>query len=140
MASADLEAAAKLGDCALLRVELDWRPGEETPRVTVRSLQGFDSMQAIRLKIDVETSEPAAIPALAALVAQERGGRGEMWLRAILPGGATASVLLGRDFNLDAELVARIERLPGVTARIATVDTTRDVPRAPPRLSLVAAE
>jgi DNA polymerase-3 subunit alpha len=140
MASADLEAAAKLGDCALLRVELDWRPGEETPRVTVRSIQGFDTMQSIRLKIDVETSEPAVIPALAALVADERGGRGEMWLKALLPDGATAAVLLGRDFSLDAELVARIERLPGVTARIGTVDISRDIPRSPPRLSLVAAE
>ena len=132
MASADLESAAKAGDCALLRVELDWRPGEETPRVTVRSLQGFDTMQAIRLKIDVETSETAAIPRLAALVADERGGRGEMWLKAMLPDGTQATILLGRDFNLDAELVARIERLPGVTARIGTAGAS-----GPPRLSIV---
>jgi DNA polymerase-3 subunit alpha len=39
-------------------------------------------------------------------------------------------VLLGRDFLLDAELAARIERLPGVTARIGTV--------GPPRLALVS--
>ena len=134
MASADLEGAAKAGACALLRVELDWRPGEETPRVTVRSLQSFESMQSIRLKVDVETSEAAVIPRLAALMADERGGRGEMWLKAVLPDGACASLLLGRDFNLDAELVARIERLPGVTARISTAGN------APPRLTLVAAE
>ena len=132
LVAADLEGTAKAGACALLRVELDWRPGEETPRVTVRSLQSFETMQSIRLKIDVETGDPAAIPALAALIVEERGGRGEMWLKALLPNGARADVLLGRDFNLDAELVARIERLPGVTARIATV--------GPPRLSVVAAE
>ena len=122
MASAELEAAAKAGTCALLRVELDWRAGEETPRVTVRGLQGFDSMQSIRLRVDVETADPAVIPALAALVADERGGRGEMYLRAILPDQSCAELLLGRDFRLDAELVARIERLPGMTARIGTVD------------------
>jgi len=122
MAAAELEGAAKAGACALLRVELDWRAGEETPRVTVRGLQSFESMQSIRLRVDVETADPAAIPALAALVASERGGRGEMYLRAVLPDRSSAELLLGRDFQLDAELVARIERLPGLTARIGTVD------------------
>ena len=121
MASAELENAAKSGACALLRVELDWRAGEETPRVTVRGLQSYDSMQSIRLRVDVETADPAVIPALAALVADERGGRGEMYLQALLPDQTCAEVLLGRDFRLDAELVARIERLPGMTARIGTV-------------------
>ena len=122
MASGELEAAAKAGACALLRVELDWRAGEETPRVTVRALQSFESMQSIRLRVDVETSDPAVIPALAALVSEEHGGRGEMVLSALLPNGSRAELLLGRDFRLDAELVARIERLPGMTARIGTVD------------------
>ncbi|MBP8230901.1 MAG: DNA polymerase III subunit alpha [Rhizorhabdus sp.] len=120
LASAELETAAKTGACALLRVELDWRAGEETPRVTIRTLQGFDTMESIRLRVDVETADAAAIPALAALVAGERGGRGEMYLKALLPDGSRAEVLLGRDFRLDAELVARIERLPGLTARIGT--------------------
>jgi DNA polymerase-3 subunit alpha len=119
-ASNELESAARSGACALLRVELDWRAGEETPRVTVRGLQSYESMQQIKLRVDVETADPATIPALAALVAGERGGRGEMYLKAILPDGAQAQVLLGRDFQLDAELVARIERLPGMTARIGT--------------------
>jgi len=45
-----------------------------------------------------------------------------MYLRAVLPDRSSAELLLGRDFQLDAELVARIERLPGLTARIGTVD------------------
>ncbi|MDB5686706.1 MAG: polymerase subunit alpha, partial [Rhizorhabdus sp.] len=131
MAAAELEEAAKEGACALLRVELDWRPGEETPRVTIRGLQNFDMLNGqTRLRIDVETADPAVIPALAHLVTGDRGGRGELWLKALLPDHATADVLLGRDFRLDAELVARIERLPGVTARIGTVGA--------PRLQLVS--
>ena len=121
LAAGELETAARAGACALLRVELDWRAGEETPRVTVRGLQSYDTMQQIRLRVDVETSDPAAIPALAALMADERGGRGEMYLKALLPDGSQAELLLGRDFELDAELVARIERLPGVAARIGTL-------------------
>jgi len=119
-ASNELENAARSGACSLLRVELDWRAGEETPRITVRGLQSYESMQQIRLRIDVETADAKVIPALAALVADERGGRGEMYLKALLADGTRAEVLLGRDFQLDAELVARIERLPGMTARIGT--------------------
>ena len=39
-------------------------------------------------------------------------------------------VVLGRDFRLDAELAARIERIPGVTAVRLSAAT-------PPRLALV---
>src|SRR5581483_7618889 len=36
-----VETAARDGSCVLLTVELDRRPGEETPRVTIRSLVPF---------------------------------------------------------------------------------------------------
>jgi DNA polymerase-3 subunit alpha len=131
-ASADLEAAARAGGCALLRVELDRRPGEETPRVTIRGLQSFETMaNTTRLRIEVETDDPHALPALAALVEGERGGRGELALKALLPDGGEARVRLGRDYLLDAELAARLERLPGVLAvRLSAAD--------PPRLALVS--
>ena len=50
------------------------------------------------------------------MVAGERGGNGQLRLRAPLPGGGEAELVLGRDFRLDAELAARIERVPGVSA------------------------
>jgi DNA polymerase-3 subunit alpha len=113
--SADVEAAARAGGCALLSVELDRRPGEETPRVTIRRVQPFEALaNSIRLRIEIEAADPAVLPALAALVEGERGGRGELALKARLPDGGEAQVRLGRDYLLDAELAARIERLPGV--------------------------
>ncbi|MGL1190136.1 hypothetical protein ACSTLK_23830, partial [Vibrio parahaemolyticus] len=39
-----LEEAARAGGCALATVELDRRPGEETPRVTVKKLQAFETL------------------------------------------------------------------------------------------------
>ncbi|WP_156680520.1 DNA polymerase III subunit alpha [Sphingomonas profundi] len=120
--SADLEVAAKLGGCALLSVELDRRDGDETPRVTVRRVQPFEGLASnARLRLDIETRDPAAVERIAAIVGEARGGRGEMRLKALLPDGGEATVLLGRDFLLDAELAARIERVPGVMARLATV-------------------
>ena len=131
MASNEVENAAKSGACALLYVELDRRPGEEAPRVTVRSLQLFEALsKRTRLQLEVEVEDAGALAALAALVGGDRGGNGELRLRARLDGGGEAEVVLGRDFALDAELAARIERVPGVTA-------VRLSAAAPPRLALV---
>jgi DNA polymerase III subunit alpha len=110
-----LEEAAKSGDCGLMTVELDRQPGEETPRVTVKRIQRFEALASnARLKADVTVSDVAALPMLSALMAGERGGRGELVLHAVLSEGRTGTVLLGRDFALDAELAARIEAVPGV--------------------------
>jgi DNA polymerase-3 subunit alpha len=130
-ASAQVEAAAKSGACALLNVELDRRPGEEAPRVTIRSLQLFESLsKRARLQLEVEVDEVAAIARLAEAVADDRGSQGELRLRVRIEGGE-AELILGRDFRLDAELAARLERLQGVVAVRLSV--------APqPRLALVS--
>jgi DNA polymerase III subunit alpha len=110
-----LEESAKVGACVLLTVELDRQAGEETPRITVKRSQPFDGLAAhTRLKAVITLSAPTAVAALAGLVSGERGGRGEISIFAHLSGGAQATIRLGRDFALDAELAARIEALPGV--------------------------
>ena len=131
-ASAEVENAAKAGACALLNVELDRRPGEEAPRVTVRSLQLFESLsKRTRLHLEVEVEDAEALGRLAEAVAEERGGNGELRLRARLEDGGEAELVLGRDFRLDAELAARIERIPGIAAvRLSAA-------AGPPRLALV---
>ena len=124
-------AAAKGGQCALIGVELDRRPGEETPRVTIRSLQGFEGLaRRTRLQIEVEVEEEAALGLLAAETAAAHGGTGQLLLRARLAIGE-AQLVLGRDFLVDAELAARLERIPGVAAvRLAVAEA--------PRLALVS--
>jgi DNA polymerase III subunit alpha len=124
-------AFAKGGQCALLGVELDRRPGEETPRLAIRSLQSFEGLsRRTRLQLEVAVDDPTAIRALAALVAGERGGNGQIALRAAWNGGE-ADVVLGRDFRVDAELAARIERIGGILGvRLAVAEA--------PRLALVS--
>ncbi|HEX8623951.1 MAG TPA: DNA polymerase III subunit alpha [Allosphingosinicella sp.] len=115
-AAAQVEAAAKSGACALLNVELDRRPGEEAPRVTIRSLQLFESLsKRARLQLEVEVDHVDAVARLAEAVAEDRGSQGELRLRVRIEGGE-AELVLGRDFRLDAELAARLERLEGVVA------------------------
>jgi len=109
-----MEEVAASGGCALLTVELDRQPGEETPRVTIKRVQKFEGLaNNTRLKAEVEVGDVAGVLALAALVSGERGGRGELLLHTNV-NGTRASLRLGRDFALDAELAQRIEALPGV--------------------------
>jgi DNA polymerase-3 subunit alpha len=129
--AAQVEEAAKVGGCGLLGVELDRRPGEETPRVTVRSIQGFESLsKRTRLQLQVEAEGPGVLGRLAAAVGESRGGNGQLRLRTRLDNGET-DIILGRDFLLDAELAARIERVEGiVSVRLSVAE--------PPRLALVS--
>jgi DNA polymerase-3 subunit alpha len=129
--AAQVEEAAKAGGCGLFSVELDRRPGEETPRVTIRSIQSFESLsKRTRLQIEVEIEGPEVLPRLAAAVAESRGGNGQLRLKTMHEAGE-AQLVLGRDFALDAELAARIERLEGiVSVRLAVAEA--------PRLALVS--
>ena len=112
--AADLEEAAREGGCGLITVELDRRPGEETPRVTVKRIQPFEALASqARFVVEVRVEQAGALPALAGLLEHQRGARGEVIVRAPLAEGE-ATLLLGRDFLLDLELVHRIEDLPGV--------------------------
>ena len=129
--SAQVEDAAKSGTCALLNVDLDRRPGEETPRVTIRTIQSFESLsKRSRLQLEIAVENVAAVTAIAAAVVGDRGGNGQLKLRVPIEGGY-ADLVLGRDFLLDAETAARIERLDGVTSvRLTAAEA--------PRLALVS--
>ncbi|THD36666.1 MAG: DNA polymerase III subunit alpha [Sphingomonas sp.] len=129
--ASDLEEAARNGGCGLLTVELDRRAGEETPRVTIKRIQPFESLaNTTRMMLDIAVDDVVAIPAICALLSEARGARGEARVTAALPDGGSATVLLGRDFLLDLELTDRIAGLPGVSSAEVVI--------APPqRLALV---
>ena len=127
-----IEQALRNGECGLISAELDRRPGEETPRITVRRFQPLDRMAGdARLRLDLTIADAGCLPALAQLLASARGGRGEILVRCPLANDGEAVVRLGRDFLLDAEIVGAAERLPGVVAAALTAST-------PPRLALVS--
>ncbi len=117
-------AAAASGDAVLVHGELLWRPGEDAPRVTVRGVRPLAALAArmrCRLTLDFAGTDP--VPGLAALVGDRRGGRGEIVARIALGGGRRAQLLLGHDFAIDHEVVAKVERLRGVAAAsLAAID------------------
>ncbi len=117
-ASVALEALAASGGCALVQTECDWREGEETPRVAVRSVQSLDKLVTttpLRLSLAVDGVAPLA--GLQALLGHARGGRSEamLFVQPDAEAEPVAVVRLGRDFAIDQELVQRIERMAGVT-------------------------
>jgi DNA polymerase-3 subunit alpha len=113
-ASAAIEAAARAGTCGLLTVELDKRPGDELPRVAIKRFQPLDTLaKRTRLQMEVRLSSPALIPAVARELKQALGGGGMVRFVLPLSTGGEAIVVAGRDFALDAELEARIERITG---------------------------
>jgi DNA polymerase-3 subunit alpha len=128
--AADLEEAARVGGCGLITVELDRRPGEEAPRISVKRIQPFETLASTaRFVLEVTVADPAAFAPLARLLADHRGARGEVRARLAMPdreGEGETVILLGRDFLLDAELAGHVEALHGITATtLGTSEATR---------------
>jgi DNA polymerase-3 subunit alpha len=125
-----LQKAAESGACGLVTVELDRRAGDDMPRLAVKRFQPIDSVaKSTRLQMVVRC-DPAAVGAVCVELAANRGGNGVARLILPLISGGEAKLLLGRDFALDAELAARIERIAGEES----VDLSA---QPPPRLALV---
>ena len=126
-----LEAAAKQGACGLLTVELDRRSGDDVPRVAIKRFQPLDALaQRTRLQMTVRVADAAAGARVVREVSDARAGNGVLRFIVPLAGGGEAVVLAGRDFALDGELAARIERITGEgSVELSAMD--------PPRLALV---
>jgi DNA polymerase-3 subunit alpha len=126
-----LQKAAQSGACGLITVELDRRAGDDSPRAAVKRFQPIESV-AKRSRLQMLVTVPAAelVPRLSSELQGHRGGNGIVRLSLRLSDGGEAVVLAGRDFALDAELAARIERIVGE----GNVDLTV---QEPPKLALV---
>ncbi|MDB5708107.1 MAG: polymerase subunit alpha [Sphingomonas bacterium] len=108
--AADLEEAARNGGCGIITVELDRRPGEDSPRVSIKRIQPFEALATnARFVLEADIVSPEGVATLAAALADARGGRGQVWVNAALPDGGSARVLLGRDFLIYGELAGKIE-------------------------------
>jgi len=126
-----LRAAAERMACGLLTVELDRRAGDDAPRVAIKRFQPIESLaKRTRLQMVVTVNGAGLMPQVAAELAVCRGGTGTVRFRLPLSQGGEASVVIGRDFALDAELAARIERIAGEGAVDLSI-------QEPPKLALV---
>jgi len=126
---AALEAAAKSGECGLITVELDRRPGDDVPRVAIKRFQPFDTLaKKTRLQLTVRLGDAGQVAAITKELT--RGSSGAVRVIVALADDREATLLLGRDFALDADLAARLERQIGEGSVELSV-------QAPPQLALV---
>jgi DNA polymerase-3 subunit alpha len=126
-----LEAAAKAAQCGLLTVELDRRAGDETPRVTIKRFQSLTELaKRTRLQMTIRLPDLALAERIARDLADARGSNGLIRFIVPLATGGEAAVIAGRDYALDEELAARVERITGV----GSVDLSV---QEPPKLALV---
>jgi DNA polymerase-3 subunit alpha len=129
--SAALEAAAKVGGCGLLSVELDRRSGDDSPRVTIKRFQPLSELaKRTRLQLTVRVSDSIAAERIARELADLRGSNGLVRFIVPITSGGVAVIVAGRDYALDGELASRIERIAGE----GNVDLSV---QEPPKLALV---
>jgi DNA polymerase III subunit alpha len=128
---AALQQAAASGACGVLTVEVDRRPGDELPRVAVKRFRALDDLaKRSRLEMAVKLADAALAGEIAAELSSSRGGNGMVRLVVPLSVGGAATILAGRDFVLDAELAARVERIAGEGSVELSI-------QEPPKLALV---
>nr|WP_260483928.1 DNA polymerase III subunit alpha [Sphingomicrobium flavum] len=126
MACEAVEEAAKSGECGLITAELDRKPGEEEPRVTIKHFKPLSQIaETQRLKLDIRLVDAAALPLIAEVL--ERGGRGVVRITVPIDGRRDAMLLIGRDFILDADVADKLTRLLGEDA----VELGADTPARP---------
>ena len=114
----------------MLTVELDRRAGDETPRVTIKRFQPLDTLaKKTRLEMIIRASHDL-VPLIARELNEARGGNGVVRFLVALSNGGQATVLAGRDFELDGELAERITRISGEGSVTLAA-------QEPPRLALV---
>jgi DNA polymerase III subunit alpha len=112
---ADLAEWAKTSECLLLNIEMDLPPGEEIPRIAVRSakpLSGLVANTQFKMLLDIERED--AFMQLQGLILPLGGGRGEVVVRTRAADGKTADITIGRKFRLDVELVEKVKGIEGV--------------------------
>jgi DNA polymerase-3 subunit alpha len=113
-AAAAVEAAAKGSLCGLLSVELDRRPGEDQPRVTIKRFQPLEEVaRRSRVELTVRCPDGPAVEAVLGEIKALPTGSGLIRLLVPVSGERKALLLLPGRFAVDAELAARLTRFVG---------------------------
>ena len=113
-----IERAVAEGQPLLVDVELQWREGDDAPRLTIRGASYLEALARntrALLRIRLGADAPAGVAAqLAALLPQ--GGRSVVEATLPLAGGGEAVLRLGEQLSLPPGVEAAIRELPGVVS------------------------
>jgi DNA polymerase III subunit alpha len=126
-----IEALANESPALLIGMELQWKDGEDVPRLTLRSCQPLaDLARRTRGRMVVQITHPAEVGVLLQVVSTcQAQGRGELVAEVITEAGP-ARLVLGRHYLIDADLEAAVARALGPERVVQEV-------LEPPQLALV---
>jgi DNA polymerase-3 subunit alpha len=117
-AQAAVEASIAAGEPLLFEVELQWREGDDAPRLTIQAARPLAALvKSARALLAIQLApgaDASLVPALAAWL--PRGGRSVVEASVPFAGGGHAVVRLGSDFTLQPGTETEIALLPGVAA------------------------
>ncbi|MEO6152428.1 MAG: DNA polymerase III subunit alpha [Croceibacterium sp.] len=105
------------GICILLQVELDSPSADEPPRVTVRGarpLAEVTSAAKMVMTLDIHTLDALTELRAALLDGASGSGRGEVLATLQISPSEVVMLRLGRDFELDGDLMERLALVPGI--------------------------
>jgi DNA polymerase III subunit alpha len=106
---------AKDGTYLLLSVELDQRPGDDAPGITIKSAKPLVGLLAsTHFKMCMEIDAADAFHQLQHLIAPLTGGRCEVVVKTHAVAGQAAHIILGRKFRLDAEMLEKVKAIDGI--------------------------
>jgi DNA polymerase-3 subunit alpha len=126
-----IEVLVNESPALLIGMELQWKEGEDVPRLTMRSCQPLaDLARRTRGRLVVQIAHPAEVDVLlAALGPAPAKGRGELVAEVATDAGP-ARLVLGRHYLIDADLEAAVARALGLDRVVQEV-------LDPPQLALV---
>jgi DNA polymerase-3 subunit alpha len=137
------EMLAKLaedGGCALLNVELDQRSDDESPRVAIRRVQPLDGLEkTTRTRLELDVLDADGMHELANLMAPLSKGKSELIASVPSLEGKTDRLFLGNSFQLDAEIVETLNKVPGLSnIRLGPAGPLGGLRTSKPNLRLVS--
>ena len=104
------------GTCVLLNVELDAPSPDEPPRVTVRGARPLSEVRdAARMLLTLDVHTVEAMRELREVLVEGEAGKGEVMVRLRIGHSSAPMLRLGRDFELDGQLVERLLQIGGLS-------------------------
>jgi DNA polymerase III subunit alpha len=100
----------------LVRCEMIWRDGEDTPRFNAREISPLSQLVANhRADIEIYLRDAAPLATVAQLLETAKGGRGQARLVLLLDGGSTeATINLRGGYRIDPALRGALMSQPGI--------------------------
>lgn len=112
--AAALAEHAKTSDCVLMDVEMDMKEGDETPRLSIKTVRPLaDMVQNASIQMELHISDNDAFHHLANIMAPYSNGKGHL-VAHIHCHDSEIPMILGTNFLLNDDIAAKVAQINGI--------------------------